>query len=118
MDCLFGLLECACVCSVVCRRPDVDSGGGAGEVLSSVETVRGFAETLVPLLLEVWVETVGSENGRLLSGDAMVLMHQILLILQLLRRLTPQHHLQEELVSAPLWEFVIHGVIRRCYLRN
>ncbi|XP_031432537.1 testis-expressed protein 10 homolog isoform X2 [Clupea harengus] len=78
-------------------RPDVDHGVGAGEMLSSVEEVRGFAETLVPLLLEVWMETAGAENGHLLSGDSMVLMQQILTILQLLRRLTPQHHLQEEL---------------------
>ncbi|XP_076137285.1 testis-expressed protein 10 homolog [Alosa pseudoharengus] len=78
-------------------RPDVDKGVGVGEELSSVERVRGFAETLVPLLLEVWVETLGTDNGHLLSGDAMVLMLQILTILQLLRRLTPQHHQQEEL---------------------
>lgn len=71
--------------------------------LNSAETVQGFAGTLVPLLLEVWVEAAGGErvqtdSGHLLSPESMALMFQILTILQLLRRLTPQGDQQDILV--------------------
>uniref|UniRef100_A0AAY4DRT0 Pre-rRNA-processing protein Ipi1 N-terminal domain-containing protein n=1 Tax=Denticeps clupeoides TaxID=299321 RepID=A0AAY4DRT0_9TELE len=89
-------------------RPDLEPGAGVDSVLGSLEAVRGFAETLVPLLMEVWVETVGADSGHLISDDAMALMQQVLTVLQLLRRLTPQHHLQEELDS---W-------LRTSYLRD
>lgn len=73
------------------------------EDLCSAETVQGFAGTLVPLLLEVWVEAVGggraqTDSGHLLSEEAMALMFQILTILQLLRRLAPQKDQQDMLV--------------------
>ncbi|XP_048880364.1 testis-expressed protein 10 homolog isoform X1 [Brienomyrus brachyistius] len=83
-------------------RPDAEPGAGAIEDLASAETVRSFASTLVPLLLGVWVEASSSEQGKtdsahLLSPEAMSLMYQVLTILQLLRRLAPQRHHQEDL---------------------
>lgn len=84
-------------------RPDSDLTAGMNKDLNSAETVQGFAGTLVPLLLEVWVEAAGGEcvqtdSGHLLSPESMALMFQILTILQLLRRLTPQGDQQDILV--------------------
>ncbi|KAI1894150.1 hypothetical protein AGOR_G00112850 [Albula goreensis] len=83
-------------------RPEIEPGAGVAEGLVSVETVRGFAATLVPLLLEVWVEASTSEQGKtdsahLLAPESMTLMYQVLTILQLLRRLTPERHQKEDL---------------------
>ncbi|XP_066546986.1 testis-expressed protein 10 homolog [Amia ocellicauda] len=83
-------------------RPDTEPGAGVEEGLDSAEMVQGFASTLVPLLLEVWVEacTSGqgtSDSGHLLHPEAMALMYQVLSILQLLRRLSPHRHHQDEL---------------------
>lgn len=84
-------------------RVDSEPGAGVSEDLCSAETVQGFAGTLVPLLLEVWVEAVGggraqTDSEHLLSEEAMALMYQILTILQLLRRLAPQKDQQDMLV--------------------
>lgn len=73
--------------------------------LCSAETVQGFAATLVPLLLEIWVEAAGggrvqTDSGHLLSAESMALMFQILSILQLLRRMTPQRDQQDVLVHS------------------
>ncbi|KAL1259559.1 hypothetical protein QQF64_010136 [Cirrhinus molitorella] len=81
-------------------RPDSKAGGGMNKELCSAETVQGFAGTLVPLLLEIWVEAAGgdsvqTDSDHLLSAEAMALMFQILTILQLLRRLTPQRDQQD-----------------------
>ncbi|XP_062841389.1 testis-expressed protein 10 homolog isoform X2 [Trichomycterus rosablanca] len=81
-------------------RPDLESGTGVTEGLCSAEMVQGFAGTLVPLLLEMWVEAMGggkaqTDSGNLLSEEAMALMFQILTILQLLRRLAPQKDQQD-----------------------
>ncbi|XP_036395505.1 testis-expressed protein 10 homolog [Megalops cyprinoides] len=83
-------------------RPETEPGAGVAEGLLSAETVRGFASTLVPLLLEVWVEASTSEQGKtdsahLLGPEAMSLMYQVLTILQLLRCLTPERHQQDDL---------------------
>ncbi|KAG5857008.1 hypothetical protein ANANG_G00013970 [Anguilla anguilla] len=83
-------------------RPETEPGAGVAEGLISVETVRGFAATLVPLLLEVWVEASTSEQGKtdsthLLAPESMSLMYQVLTILQLLRRLTPERHQKDDL---------------------
>ncbi|XP_030640324.1 testis-expressed protein 10 homolog [Chanos chanos] len=83
-------------------RPHSEPGTGVSEGLCSAETVQGFAGTLVPLLLEVWVEAAAgekgqAESGQLLSPEAMALMFQILTILQLLRRLAPQRDQQDQL---------------------
>ncbi|KAM3873626.1 testis-expressed protein 10 homolog [Diretmus argenteus] len=87
-------------------RPEVDAGDGAraGEELGSAEAVQSFAATLVPLLLEVWVEATANdgplnstEGGHLLTPDAMSIMFQVLSILQLLRKLTPQKEQQDTL---------------------
>ncbi|KAI4881546.1 hypothetical protein NFI96_014884 [Prochilodus magdalenae] len=83
-------------------RPDSEPGAGQSEGLCSAETVQGFAGTLVPLLLEVWVEAMGgdrvqADSGHLLTEEAMALMFQILTILQLLRRLAPQRDQQDML---------------------
>ena len=74
-----------------------------GEGLDSAEAVLGFAATLVPLLLEVWVEASASERAQtdsahLLTPDSMALMFQVLSILQLVRRLAPQKEHQDTLV--------------------
>nr|XP_046255818.1 testis-expressed protein 10 homolog [Scatophagus argus]XP_046255819.1 testis-expressed protein 10 homolog [Scatophagus argus]XP_046255820.1 testis-expressed protein 10 homolog [Scatophagus argus] len=78
-------------------RPEVDPRPAVGEGLDSVEAVQRFAATLVPLLLEVWVEASASdcswnntEGTHLLTPDAMSVMYQVLSILQLLRKLAPQ----------------------------
>ncbi|KAJ8290990.1 hypothetical protein GJAV_G00020010 [Gymnothorax javanicus] len=83
-------------------RPETEPGTGVAEGFISVETVRGFAATLVPLLLEVWVEASTSEQGKtdsahLLAAESMTLMYQVLTILQLLRRLTPERHQKDDL---------------------
>ncbi|TRY84600.1 hypothetical protein DNTS_001334 [Danionella cerebrum] len=83
-------------------RPDSKAGTGMNKELYSAEMVQGFAVTLVPLLLEIWVEAAGGERVQtdsvcLLSVESMALMFQILTILQLLRRLTPQRDQQDVL---------------------
>ncbi|XP_029115667.1 testis-expressed protein 10 homolog [Scleropages formosus] len=85
-------------------RPNTEPGGGTTEGLASAEIVRNFASTLVPLLLEVWVEALASEHGKtesdhLLAPETISLLYQVLTILQLLRRLAPQQHHQEDLDS-------------------
>lgn len=74
------------------------------EGLGTGEAVRGFASTLVPLLLDVWVEASASDRSKtdsahLLTPDAMSLMYQVLSILQLLRKLAPQREYQDTLVT-------------------
>lgn len=76
-----------------------------GEGLGSADAVQGFAATLVPLLLEVWVEASATdcpwnttEGAHLLTPEAMSLMYQVLSILQLLRKLAPQKEHQDSLV--------------------
>ncbi|XP_062322088.1 testis-expressed protein 10 homolog isoform X1 [Osmerus eperlanus] len=81
-------------------RPEVEPGSGVGEGLDSAEAVLGFAATLVPLLLEVWVEASASEQAQtdsahLLTPDSMALMFQVVSILQLVRRLAPQKEHQD-----------------------
>lgn len=83
----------------------MDPRPGLGEGLDSAESVQSFAGTLVPLLLEVWVEAStsdcpwnSSEGAHLLTPDAMSVMFQVLSILQLLRKLAPQQEHQEALV--------------------
>ncbi|XP_017559512.1 testis-expressed protein 10 homolog [Pygocentrus nattereri] len=83
-------------------RPNSEPGAGLSEGLCSAETVQGFAGTLVPLLLEMWVEAMGgdrsqADHGHLLTEESMALMFQILTILQLLRRLVPQMDQQDML---------------------
>lgn len=86
-------------------RPEVDPGPAVGEGLDSAEAVQRFAATLVPLLLEVWVEAStsdcpwnSSDGAHLLTPDAMSVMFQVLSILQLLRKLAPQKDHQDALV--------------------
>lgn len=83
----------------------MDSGSTVSEGLDSISTVQSFAATLVPLLMEVWVEASASdssmnnsEGAHLLTQDAMSIMHQVLNILQLLRKLTPKKENQDALV--------------------
>ncbi|GLD63625.1 testis-expressed sequence 10 protein [Lates japonicus] len=85
-------------------RPEVDPGAAVVESLDSAEAVQSFAATLVPLLLEVWVEASTSdspwnntEGAHLLTPDAMSVMFQVLSILQLLRKLAPQQEHQDAL---------------------
>lgn len=85
-------------------RQEVDPGPAVGESLDSAEAVKSFATTLVPLLLEVWVEASTSdsplhntEGAHLLSPDAMSVMFQVLSILQLMRKLAPQQDHQDAL---------------------
>lgn len=85
-------------------RPEVDPGLAVGEGLDSAEALQSFAATLVPLLLEVWVEASASDSPwnntdgtHLLTPDAMSVMFQVLSILQLLRKLAPQHDHQDAL---------------------
>ncbi|XP_033849616.3 testis-expressed protein 10 homolog [Acipenser ruthenus] len=79
-----------------CFRLRPVSGVSAEEGLSSVESLKGFVQTLVPLLLECWVEAspadqAASSPGNLVESEAMLLMHQVLWIIQLLRTLVQLH---------------------------
>lgn len=86
-------------------RPEVDQGLAVGEGLDSAEAIQSFAATLVPLLLEVWVEASASDSSwssndgsHLLTPDSMSVMFQVLSILQLLRKLAPQKDHRDALV--------------------
>jgi len=87
------------------HRLEVGPEATVSEGLNSVETLRSFAATLVPLLLEVWVEASANDStwkstdgANLLSPDTMSVMFQVLTILQLLRKLAPQRENQDALV--------------------
>ena len=83
-----------------------------GQCLDSAEAVQSFAATLVPLLLEVWVEAStsdslqnSSEGTHLLTPDAMSVMFQVLSILQLLRKLAPTLGHRDALVRPSLAKY-------------
>lgn len=85
-------------------RPEADPSSVGSEGLDSVETIQRFAGTLVPLLLEVWVEACAgdsswnnTEGAHLLTPDAMSVMFQVLSILQLLRKLPTHRENQDAL---------------------
>ncbi|XP_067365740.1 testis-expressed protein 10 homolog isoform X2 [Channa argus] len=104
-------------------RPEVDPGATVGEGLNSVEAVQSFAATLVPLLLEVWVEACASdcpwnntEGVHLLTPDAMSVMFQVLSILQLLRKLAPQQDHQDVLDAWFRKEYL--GDFKQHFMKN
>ncbi|KAM9851906.1 testis-expressed protein 10 homolog [Aulostomus maculatus] len=104
-------------------RPDSEPGAAAGEGLDSAEAVQSFAATLVPLLLEVWVEAStsdspwnNSEGGHLLTPDAMSVMFQVLSILQLLRKLAPQKEQQDALDAWFRKEYL--GDFKQHFMKN
>ncbi|KAK5862339.1 hypothetical protein PBY51_017746 [Eleginops maclovinus] len=104
-------------------RPEVDTGPAVGEDLDSAEAVQSFAATLVPLLLEVWVEASTSdcpgnntEGAHLLSPDAMSVMFQVLSILQLLRKLAPQQEHQDALDAWFYKEYL--GDFKQHFMKN
>lgn len=83
----------------------MDQELAVGEGLDSAEAIQSFAATLVPLLLEVWVEASASDSpwnsndgSHLLNPDSMSVMFQVLSILQLLRKLAPQKDHRDALV--------------------
>ncbi|XP_031709456.1 testis-expressed protein 10 homolog [Anarrhichthys ocellatus] len=85
-------------------RAEVNHGPTVSEDLDSAEAVQSFAATMVPLLLEVWVEASTSdcpwnstEGAHLLGLDAMSVMFQVLSILQMVRKLAPRREHQEAL---------------------
>ncbi|KAK7881072.1 hypothetical protein WMY93_032322 [Mugilogobius chulae] len=104
-------------------RPQSESTGEVGESLDSKEAVQNFAATLVPLLLEVWVEASvnnnswnNSEAAHLLTPDAMSVMFQVLTILQLLRKLAPHQEHQEALDAWFRKEYL--GDFKQHFLKN
>ncbi|XP_029360486.1 testis-expressed protein 10 homolog [Echeneis naucrates] len=104
-------------------RPEVAPGGAVGENLDSAEAVQSFAATLVPLLLEVWVEASASDSSwnstdsaHLLTPDAMSVMFQVLSILQLLRKLAPQQEQQESLDAWFRKEYL--GDFKQHFMKN
>ncbi|XP_033496394.1 testis-expressed protein 10 homolog [Epinephelus lanceolatus] len=104
-------------------RPEVDPGPTVGEGLDSAEAVQSFAATLVPLLLEVWVEASTSDSpsnttdgAHLLSPDAMSVMFQVLSILQLLRKLAPQQEHQDALDAWFYKEYL--GDFKQHFMKN
>ncbi|XP_022621555.1 testis-expressed protein 10 isoform X2 [Seriola dumerili] len=104
-------------------RPEVDPGATVGESLDSAEAVQSFAATLVPLLLEVWVEASASdcswnttEGAHLLTPDAMSVMFQVLSILQLLRKLAPQQEHQDSLDAWFRKEYL--GDFKQHFMKN
>lgn len=110
--CLFCFFICFFFFILSLCRPEQDPGATVSEGLDSAETVQKFAATLVPLLLEVWVEAStndspwnNTEGAHLLTPDAMSVMFQVLSILQLLRKLAPQRENQDALVRCDLHVF-------------
>lgn len=104
-------------------RPEQDPGAAVSEGLDSAETVQRFAATLVPLLLEVWVEAStndgpwnNTEGAHLLTPDAMSVMFQVLSILQLLRKLAPQRENQYALDAWFRKEYL--GDFKQHFIRN
>uniref|UniRef100_A0A674DYL1 Testis expressed 10 n=1 Tax=Salmo trutta TaxID=8032 RepID=A0A674DYL1_SALTR len=96
-------------------------GTGVSEGLGTGEAVRGFASTLVPLLLDVWVEASASDRSKtdsahLLTPDAMSLMYQVLSILQLLHKLAPQREHQETLDAWFRSEYL--GDFKQHFMKN
>lgn len=104
-------------------RPQGGSTAEMGEGLDSREAVQNFAATLVPLLLEVWVEAgvnessqSNSDGSHLLTPDAMSVMFQVLTILQLLRKLPPQQEHQEALDAWFRKEYL--GDFKQHFIKN
>ncbi|XP_068998971.1 testis-expressed protein 10 homolog [Embiotoca jacksoni] len=104
-------------------RPEIDSGAAGSEGLDSAETVQRFAATLVPLLLEVWVEASttdcpwnNTEGAHLLTPEAMSVMFQVLSILQLLRKLAPQRENQDTLDAWFRKEYL--GDFKQQFMKN
>ncbi|XP_013860196.1 testis-expressed protein 10 homolog [Austrofundulus limnaeus] len=104
-------------------RPKVDSGATVSEGLDSAETVQRFAATLVPLLLEVWVEActndcswISAEGSHLLSPEAMSVMFQVLTVLQLLRKLPTQQENQDALDAWLRKEYM--GDFKQHFIKN
>lgn len=104
-------------------RPEVEPGAAVTEALDSAETVQSFAATLVPLLLEVWVEAStahcpsnSTEGAHLLGPDAMSVMFQVLTILQLLRKLAPQQEHQDALDAWFRKEYL--GDFKQHFMKN
>ncbi|XP_047454705.1 testis-expressed protein 10 homolog isoform X2 [Mugil cephalus] len=104
-------------------RPDVEPGTAVKEGLDSAETVQSFAATLVPLLLEVWVEASttdcpwnSTEGAHLLTPDAMSVMFQVLSILQLLRKLAPSQENQDALDAWFRKEYL--GDFKQHFMKN
>ncbi|CAN9514247.1 unnamed protein product [Ophioblennius macclurei] len=104
-------------------RSEVDQGTAVSGGLDSVETVMSFAATLVPLLLEVWVEASttdcpwkNTEGAHLLSPEAMSVMFQVLSILQLLRKLAPQQENQDALDAWFRKEYL--GDFKQHFMKN
>uniref|UniRef100_A0A1A7WYF5 Testis expressed 10 n=1 Tax=Iconisemion striatum TaxID=60296 RepID=A0A1A7WYF5_9TELE len=104
-------------------RPEVDSGAPISEGLDSAETVERFAGTLVPLLLEVWIEACAddcswnsTEGSHLLTPDAMSVMFQVLTVLQLLRKLPTQRENQDALDAWLRKEYL--GDFKQHFIKN
>lgn len=104
-------------------RSHNESTAEIGERLDSKEAVQNFAATLVPLLLEVWVEASvndnswsNSDSAHLLTPDAMSVMFQVLTILQLLRKLAPHQEHQEALDAWFRKEYL--GDFKQHFLKN
>lgn len=104
-------------------RSHNESTAEIGESLDSKEAVQNFAATLVPLLLEVWVEASVNENSwsnsdsaHLLTPDAMSVMFQVLTILQLLRKLAPHKEHQEALDAWFRKEYL--GDFKQHFIKN
>ncbi|XP_026228809.1 testis-expressed protein 10 homolog [Anabas testudineus] len=104
-------------------RPEMKPGSAVSEGLDSAEAVQSFAATLVPLLLEVWVEASASdspwnntEGAHLLTPDAMSVMFQVLSILQLLRKLAPQQEHQDALDAWLRKEYL--GDFKQHFMKN
>ncbi|XP_064409284.1 testis-expressed protein 10 homolog isoform X2 [Latimeria chalumnae] len=81
-----------CVLSPFRLRPLVGVGAGVEDDACSVENVKVLIQTLVPLLIECWVEAspvqlIAPVAGNLLEPEAVLLMQQVLSIIQLLWRL-------------------------------
>ncbi|XP_007895621.1 testis-expressed protein 10 homolog isoform X1 [Callorhinchus milii] len=94
-----------CIAAPFRLRSLLGIGVGTEDGLSSIENLKAFIKTLVPLLLDCWVEASPSQlvapiPGNLLEPEAMMLMMQVLSIIQLLWKLM---HQQDETQKLESW---------------
>ncbi|KAJ1203233.1 hypothetical protein NDU88_007025 [Pleurodeles waltl] len=83
-------------------RSLVSVGGSLEEGLSSAEKLKGFIESIIPLLIECWVEASSAQpsSGNILKPESQQLMQQVLNIIYLLWRLSEQ---QDKIHKMEVW---------------
>ncbi|XP_043920872.1 testis-expressed protein 10 [Protopterus annectens] len=70
-------------------RSLVDGGAGSEGAVASADSLKSFMQTLLPLMIECWVEACPPQfgvpiHGSKVDSDSMLLMQQVISIIQLL----------------------------------